>query len=193
MEPAPLRARIDMTSPEHLARDPVLYRIRHAEHHRTGRAWCVYPMYDFCPLLERLRLRESPIPSAPWSSSPPPALRLDFEPCRAAATTAAPDRIPAQPRLHRDEQTEAAPTGERRTVSGWNDPRMPTLSGLRRRGIPARSIRGFCTAHRRDQVQRRLRPRFAGTCRPGGLKPDSDPSSRGLATTQTGSDQSRPR
>ena len=63
-----LRAKIDMASPNLNMRDPVMYRILHAEHHRTGDAWCIYPMYDYRPRPVRFHSRGSPIPSAPWSS-----------------------------------------------------------------------------------------------------------------------------
>lgn len=139
-----LRARIDMASPNIWLRDPVLYRIRHAEHHRTGRAWCVYPMYDFAHCLSDY------IEGITHS-----ICTLEFEVHRPLydwilSHVGLPRPLPRQIEFARlnlgftvmSKRKLLQLVNEGR-VSGWNDPRMPTLSGLRRRGIPARSIRGF--------------------------------------------------
>ena len=139
-----LRARIDMASPNIWLRDPVLYRIRHAEHHRTGRRWCVYPMYDFAHCLSDY------IEGITHS-----ICTLEFEVHRPLydwilGSLDLPRALPRQiefARLHlaytvMSKRKLLLLVTEGR-VSGWDDPRLPTLSGLRRRGVPARAIRAF--------------------------------------------------
>ncbi|MDR3073625.1 MAG: glutamine--tRNA ligase/YqeY domain fusion protein [Deltaproteobacteria bacterium] len=141
-----LRAKIDMASPNVIMRDPVLYRIRHAHHHRTGDAWRIYPMYDFAHCL-----------SDSAEGITHSLCTLEFENNRELYNWLL-DAVDA-PRP-RPEQTEFARLNithmvlSKRTliqlvkekhVSGWDDPRMPTLSGLRRRGYPAEAIRDFCS------------------------------------------------
>lgn len=139
-----LRAKIDMTSDNLNMRDPILYRIRHVAHHRTGNNWCIYPMYDYthalCDALENITHS---------------LCTLEFEDNRAlydwmleAADTSARPRQIEFSRL----QLEHTLTSKRQLVTlieqgkvtGWDDPRMPTLAGLRRRGVSPASIRNFC-------------------------------------------------
>jgi glutaminyl-tRNA synthetase len=139
-----LRARIDMASPNLNLRDPTLYRIRHASHHRTGDAWCIYPMYDFAhPLSDALeRITHS-------------LCTLEFEDHRPlydwlVNTVIAGDK-PRQiefARLNLNytvmSKRKLLQLVQQGHVSGWSDPRMPTISGLRRRGYTPESIRDFC-------------------------------------------------
>jgi len=139
-----LRAKIDMSSPNLNMRDPVLYRIRRAHHHRTGDAWCIYPMYDYAhPIsdaLERITHSictlefEDHRPLYDWlvQSLPLPGTPQQIEFARLNLTyTVMSKRKLLQ--LVTDKH-----------VSGWDDPRMPTISGLRRRGYTPESIRRFC-------------------------------------------------
>ncbi len=138
-----LRAKIDMSSGNINLRDPVIYRILHTEHPRTGNAWCIYPTYDFahgqsdaiesvthslCTLefADHRPLYEWFIDHLPVTSSP-----RQYEFSRLNLT-----HTPLSKRLLRR-------LVEENHVSGWDDPRMPTLSGLRRRGVPAAAIRDF--------------------------------------------------
>src|SRR2546427_2605296 len=139
-----LRAKIDMASPNLNLRDPTLYRIRHATHHRTGDAWCVYPMYDFAhPLSDALeRITHS-------------LCTLEFEDHRPlydwlVSSLFERDR-PQQIEFARLDlnytvmsKRKLLQLGQQGIVSDWNDPRMPTISGLRRRGYTPESIRDFC-------------------------------------------------
>lgn len=138
-----LRAKIDMAHPNMLMRDPLLYRIRHAHHHRTGDQWCIYPMYDWthgqCDSLEGITHS---------------ICTLEFETHRALY-----DWFIEKLGLHHPQQIEFARLNlnytvmskrkllelvEHKLVDGWDDPRMPTISGLRRRGFTPESIRAFC-------------------------------------------------
>ena len=140
-----LRAKIDMASPNLNMRDPTLYRIRHASHHRTGSAWCIYPMYDFAhPLSDALeRITHS-------------LCTLEFEDHRPLYDWLVENLFEND----RPQQIEFARLNlnytvmskrkllqlvQQRHVSGWDDPRMPTISGLRRRGYTPESIRDFCS------------------------------------------------
>ena len=139
-----LRARIDMASPNLNLRDPVLYRIRHAVHHRTGAAWRIYPMYDFAhPLSDAIESITHSI------------CTLEFEDHRPlydwliahCHTQAQPQQIEfARLNLTYTVMSKrkllTLVTGGQ--VSGWDDPRLPTLSGMRRRGIPPEALRAFC-------------------------------------------------
>jgi glutaminyl-tRNA synthetase len=140
-----LRARIDMTSPNVWLRDPVLYRIRHAEHHHTGGRWCLYPMYDFAHCL-----------SDSLEGISHSICTLEFEVHRPLYDWIL-DRLPvAQPRPRQYEfarlnlsytvmsKRKLLRLVQEGLVDGWDDPRMPTLAGLRRRGVPAAAIRQFC-------------------------------------------------
>jgi len=138
-----LRAKIDMASPNLNMRDPVMYRILHATHHRTGDKWCVYPMYDWAHGLE------DSIEGITHS-----LCTLEFENHRPLY-----DWFLEQLGVYRPRQIEFARLALTNTVmskrtlrmlveeghvSGWDDPRMPTLSALRRRGFTPESIRSFC-------------------------------------------------
>jgi glutaminyl-tRNA synthetase len=139
-----LRAKIDMASPNFNMRDPTLYRIRHASHHRTGDTWCIYPMYDFAhPLSDALeRITHS-------------LCTLEFEDHRplydwlvnAVIDGDKPRQIEFA-RLNLNytvmSKRKLLQLVEHRHVSGWNDPRMPTISGLRRRGYTPEAVRDFC-------------------------------------------------
>ncbi|MFO0732508.1 MAG: glutamine--tRNA ligase/YqeY domain fusion protein [Nitrospiraceae bacterium] len=141
-----LRAKIDMASPNINLRDPVLYRIRHEAHYRTGSAWCIYPAYDFAhPLSDAIEGITHSI------------CTLEFEDHRPLY-----DWVVEQSGApHRPQQIEFARLNlsftvmskrklldlvERKLVSGWSDPRLPTLKGLRRRGYTPESLRAFCEA-----------------------------------------------
>jgi glutaminyl-tRNA synthetase len=139
-----LRAKIDMASPNITMRDPVLYRIRRAHHHRTGDAWCIYPMYDFAhspsdaiedithslctlefedhrPLYDWL-IENLPVPGTPR--------QIEFARLNLSYTVMSKRRLLS--------------LVEERHVRGWDDPRMPTIVGMRRRGYPPEAIRAFC-------------------------------------------------
>lgn len=140
-----LRAKIDMASPNLNMRDPVLYRIRHAHHHRTGDAWCIYPMYDFAhPLSDAIEGITHSLCTLEYEDHRPL-----YDWCIEQVGT------PHRPRQYEFARLNLNYTVmskrrllqlvEQRHVSGWDDPRMPTLSGLRRRGYTAAAIRDFCT------------------------------------------------
>jgi glutaminyl-tRNA synthetase len=139
-----LRAKIDMASPNINMRDPVLYRILHAEHHRTGDKWCLYPMYDYAhPISDALEgithsictlefedhrplydwtLDNLPVPCHPQ--------QIEFARLNLSYTV-----------MSKRKLLKLVNEGH---VAGWDDPRMPTLAGMRRRGYPAAAIRNFC-------------------------------------------------
>ena len=138
-----LRAKIDMKHPNLLMRDPVMYRILHAEHHRTGNKWCIYPMYDWAHGIE------DSIEKITYS-----VCTLEFETHRQLY-----DWFLIELGIHHSQQIEFARLNLSHTVlskrkllefvnekyvSGWDDPRMPTISGLKRRGYTPESIRNFC-------------------------------------------------
>ncbi|WP_462327797.1 glutamine--tRNA ligase/YqeY domain fusion protein [Desulfobaculum sp.] len=139
-----LRAKIDMAHPNIVLRDPTIYRIRKVDHHRTGDAWCIYPMYDFAHCLS------DAIENITHS-----ICTLEFENNRALYDWVL-DTLGIDPRPHQYEAARLNLTHtilskrkliqlvEEGHVSGWDDPRMPTLSGIRRRGYPAAAIRTFC-------------------------------------------------
>jgi glutaminyl-tRNA synthetase len=140
-----LRAKIDMRSPNITMRDPVLYRIRHAEHHRTGSAWCIYPMYDFAhPLSDAIEGVTHSLCTLEY---------VDHRPLYDWVIDHA--NTPARPRQYEFARLNLNYTVmskrkllqlvQQRHVNGWDDPRMPTISGLRRRGYTPESIREFCT------------------------------------------------
>ncbi|WP_300158417.1 glutamine--tRNA ligase/YqeY domain fusion protein [Solidesulfovibrio sp.] len=139
-----LRAKIDMQSPNVVLRDPVLYRIKHVEHHRTGDAWCIYPMYDYthcisdalegithsiCSLeFENNRplydwvLDNLPVPCHPQ--------QIEFARLNLSYTVLSKRKL--------------IQLVTEKVVSGWDDPRLPTISGIRRRGYTPEAIRDFC-------------------------------------------------
>jgi glutaminyl-tRNA synthetase len=138
-----LRAKIDMASPNLNLRDPVMYRILHAAHHRTGERWCIYPTYDFA------HGQSDSIEGITHS-----ICTLEFEDHRPLY-----DWFLDQLDIHHPQQIEFARLNLSHTVlskrkllqlvqqnhvSGWDDPRMPTLAGIRRRGYTAEAIRNFC-------------------------------------------------
>jgi glutaminyl-tRNA synthetase len=139
-----LRAKIDMASPNINLRDPVLYRIRHAHHHRTGDAWCIYPMYDFAhPPSDALEHITHSLCTLEYEDHRPlydwlietlhvPATQRQIEFARLNLTYT----VMSKRRL-----LELVQEGR---VSGWDDPRMPTLVGMRRRGYTPEAIRVFC-------------------------------------------------
>ncbi|MGI6004187.1 MAG: glutamine--tRNA ligase/YqeY domain fusion protein [Christensenellales bacterium] len=140
-----LRARIDMASPNMNMRDPVLYRILHMPHHRTGDAWCIYPMYDYAHPLEDAVERithslcslefEDHRPLYDWvmENCEIPQAPRQIEFARLNIT-----RVPMSKRYLRR-------LVEENLVEGWDDPRMPTLAGLRRRGYTPESILDLCS------------------------------------------------
>jgi len=142
-----LRAKISMASPNLNMRDPTLYRIRHAAHHRTGDAWCIYPMYDYAhPISDAIeRITHS-------------LCTLEFEDHRPLYDWLVEQFVDG--RRDRPRQIEFARLNlnytvmskrkllqlvQQRHVAGWDDPRMPTISALRRRGYTPESIRDFCS------------------------------------------------
>ena len=139
-----LRARIDMTSENVWLRDPVLYRIRHATHHNTGARWCVYPLYDFAHGLSDY------IEGITHS-----ICTMEFVPHRALydwilAALDLPRPLPHQHEFARRNVTHTVVSKRKLLrlvnegrVGGWDDPRMPTISGMRRRGYPAAALRDF--------------------------------------------------
>jgi glutaminyl-tRNA synthetase len=139
-----LRAKIDMASPNITMRDPVLYRIRRAHHHRTGDAWCIYPLYDFAHP-----------PSDAIEKITHSLCTLEFEEHRPLYDWLIANLpVPAQPRQIEFARLNLSYTVmskrklltlvEEGHVSGWDDPRMPTIVGMRRRGYPPEAIRMFC-------------------------------------------------
>jgi glutaminyl-tRNA synthetase len=138
-----LRAKIDMAHPNLTMRDPVLYRIRHADHHRTGDRWCVYPMYDFTHCIsDSIEGVTHSLCTWEFENNRPlydwildeldiyHPQQIEFAPLNLAYTV-------LSKRLYR-------PLIEQGLLSGWDDPRMPTFAGLRRRGYTPEAIRAFC-------------------------------------------------
>jgi glutaminyl-tRNA synthetase len=140
-----LRARIDMTSPNLNMRDPVMYRILHAEHHRTGDKWCIYPMYDYAhgqsDSTERVTHSmctlefEDHRPLYNWFIQQLgifPSQQIEFDRLSLTYTLLSKRKL--------------LKLVQEKLVSGWDDPRMPTLSGIRRRGFTPEAIRNFVGA-----------------------------------------------
>jgi glutaminyl-tRNA synthetase len=139
-----LRARIDMAHPNVIMRDPLLYRIRHAHHHRTGDEWCIYPMYDYAHPLEDA-----------FEGVTHSICTLEFESNRELYDWVLDHLGPWEPRPRQYEFARLAlgytvmskrkllqlVTEQR--VSGWDDPRMPTVAGMRRRGVTPEALRAF--------------------------------------------------
>lgn len=137
-----LRAKIDMESPNMHMRDPILYRIKHAHHHRTGNKWCIYPMYDFahgqCDSIERITHSictlefEVHRPLYDWFIKELeifPSRQIEFARLNLSYTVMSKRKL--------------LQLVQEKYVSGWDDPRMPTICGLRRRGFTPESIRYF--------------------------------------------------
>ena len=139
-----LRAKIDMASPNMNMRDPTLYRIRHATHHRTGDTWCIYPTYDYAhPISDALEgvthslctlEFEDHRPLYDWviEHARPPARpqQIEFARLNLNYTVMSKRKLLA--------------LVEQRLVNGWDDPRMPTIAGIRRRGFTPEAVRDFC-------------------------------------------------
>ena len=139
-----LRARIDMASPNINLRDPVLYRIRHATHHRTGDTWCIYPMYDYAhPLSDAYEGVTHSLCTLEYEAHRPLYDWVVRE-CQAEHT---PRQIEFA-RLNLNytvmSKRKLLQLVAQQHVSGWDDPRMPTISGMRRRGYTAEAVRDFC-------------------------------------------------
>lgn len=140
-----LRAKIDMASPNLNMRDPVIYRVLHATHHNTGDKWCIYPMYDFAHPIEDAH-----------EGITHSICTLEFEDHRplydwVVRECGFPEPLPQQIEFARLNITNTIMSKrflkrlvEEGKVMGWDDPRMPTLSGMRRRGIPADALKDFC-------------------------------------------------
>ncbi len=139
-----LRAKIDMSSPNLNMRDPIMYRILHSSHHRTGDKWCIYPTYDWA------HGQSDSIENITYS-----ICTLEFEDHRPLY-----DWFIEALGIHHPRQIEFARLNltytvmskrmllemvEKKYVSGWDDPRMPTITGMRRRGYTPQAIRNFCT------------------------------------------------
>ena len=140
-----LRAKIDLESGNFNMRDPVLYRIRYIEHHRQGTKWCIFPMYDFAhPIQDALEGITHSLCSLEYEAHRP---LYDW----VVSNVSIPGLKPRQIEFARlginytvMSKRKLRLLVEKGVVSGWDDPRMPTLCGLRRRGYTARSIRNFC-------------------------------------------------
>jgi glutaminyl-tRNA synthetase len=138
-----LRAKIDLNSQNMNMRDPLLYRIRYAPHHRTGTKWCIYPMYDYAhPLSDAIEKITHSICTLEFEAHRPlydwcireaeayPSQQIEFARLSLTYTV-----------MSKRKLLELV---EKQLVRGWDDPRMPTLAGLRRRGYPPAAIRAFC-------------------------------------------------
>ncbi len=140
-----LRAKIDMASPNVNMRDPVLYRIRHTPHQRTGDAWCIYPTYDYthciCDALEGITHSlctlefEDHRPLYDWVLD---SINVNFHPPQIEFSRLGLEHTVMSKRLLHQLVAEGH-------VDGWDDPRMPTIAGLRRRGVTPAAIRDFCS------------------------------------------------
>lgn len=140
-----LRAKIDLASNNMIMRDPVLYRIRHAAHYRTGTEWCIYPLYDYAHCLEDA-----------FEGISHSLCTLEFDNNREIYDWVLNHAGFEEPRTHQYEFARLAldytVLSKRKLirlvkegfVDGWDDPRMPTIAGLRRRGVPSAAIRSFC-------------------------------------------------
>ena len=139
-----LRAKIDMASPNINMRDPVIYRVLRATHHRTGDKWCIYPMYDFAHPLEDA-----------FEGITHSICTLEFEDHRPlydwVKINCGFGELPRQIEFARLGMTRTIMSKrylkklvDEGRVSGWSDPRMPTLSGMRERGYPPQAIKRFC-------------------------------------------------
>jgi glutaminyl-tRNA synthetase len=138
-----LRAKIDLETQNMNMRDPVLYRIRYAPHHRTGKKWCIYPMYDYAhPISDAAEKITHSICTLEFEAHRPlydwciretevfPSQQIEFARLNLTYTVMSKRRL--------------AELVQKKVVTGWDDPRMPTLAGLRRRGYTAEAIRAFC-------------------------------------------------
>jgi glutaminyl-tRNA synthetase len=143
-----LRARIDMASPNINMRDPTLYRIRHATHHRTGNAWCIYPTYDYAhPISDAMEGITHSLCTLEFEAHRPLYDWVVDNIRHDAAFKSRPQQIEFA-RLNLNytvmSKRKLLALVERKLVNGWDDPRMPTLAGFRRRGFTPEAIRDFC-------------------------------------------------
>jgi glutaminyl-tRNA synthetase len=140
-----LRAKIDMASPNLNLRDPIMYRIVHAEHHRTGNKWCIYPMYDYAHgQSDSIESVTHSMCTLEFADHQPlyqwfirelgifPSQQIEFDRLNLTYTLLSKRKL--------------LQLVQQKYVSGWDDPRMPTLSGIRRRGYTPEAIRNFCAA-----------------------------------------------
>ena len=143
-----LRAKIDMSSPHMIMRDPLLFRIKHAHHYRQGDDWCIYPMYDYAhPLEDAIEDITHSLCTLEFDNNRR-VYNWVMEHCLEE------DEIPSRPRQYEFNRLNLGYTVMSKTklrhlieedlVGGWDDPRLPTLSGLARRGVPPSAIRSFC-------------------------------------------------
>ena len=178
-----LRARIDMASPNMNLRDPALYRIRFAHHHRTGDAWCIYPMYDYAhPVSDAVENITHSLCTLEFEDHRP---FYDWVLERAAECGFVQRPLPRQIEFARLNLAHTV-TSKRKLhelvstgiVSGWDDPRMPTLVGLRRRGYTPESIRLFCERIGVSKAHQWVEPAVLEQC----LRDDlDDKAARGIA------------
>ena len=152
-----LRAKLDLTASNMKMRDPLLYRIRHAHHHRTGDAWCIYPMYDYAhPLSDAIEGITHSICTLEFENNrelydwviAATGVRPRADLVAGRAPTSTPPRqyefarlVLAYTMMSKRKLLKLVADG---VVNGWDDPRMPTLAGMRRRGFTPEAIRGFC-------------------------------------------------
>ena len=168
---AVLRAKIDLANPNMILRDPVLYRVKHAHHYRTGDAWCIYPLYDFAhPLSDAI---EGVTHSF---------CTLEFDNNRAIYDWLV-ERLFPEPRPRQYEfarlSLDYTVTSKRRLlalvregiVAGWDDPRMPTLAALRRRGVPPAAVRDLVTRVGVTKANSHTDPTLLDTCVRDALNP----------------------
>ena len=139
-----LRAKIDMASPNINMRDPIIYRIAHATHHNTGDKWCIYPMYDFAHPLEDAHEGITHSICTLEFADHRPLYDWIIKECET-------ESVPKQYEFARLNMTNTVMSKRKLkllvdegVVDGWDDPRMPTIAGLRRRGYTAEAIRNFC-------------------------------------------------
>lgn len=146
---AVLRAKIDMASPNMNMRDPIIYRVRHVKHHQTGNDWCIYPMYDFThPISDALEHVSHSLCTLEFEDHRP------FYDWLLDNLLDAPEFGSQRPHQFEFSRLELnySVTSKRKlkqlvdqnAVTGWNDPRMPTIAGMRRRGYTPQSLRKFC-------------------------------------------------
>jgi glutaminyl-tRNA synthetase len=143
-----LRAKIDMASPNINMRDPTLYRIRHAAHHRTGNAWCIYPTYDYAhPISDAIEGITHSLCTLEFEDHRPLYDWVVDNIRHDAAFRSRPQQIEFA-RLNLNytvmSKRKLLALVEQKLVAGWDDPRMPTIAGLRRRGYTPEAIRDFC-------------------------------------------------
>jgi len=144
-----LRARIDMASPNMNMRDPTLYRIRHVAHYRTGEAWCIYPTYDYAhPISDALEGITHSLCTLEFEDHRPLYDWVVDSVHATGALTSRPRQIEFA-RLNLNytvmSKRKLLALVERGIVKGWDDPRMPTLAGMRRRGFTPEAVRTFCS------------------------------------------------